>query len=68
VDQGVPEVGVRAMRLVGQLAQLGVAFALCQRDRVSQCLFGARRLLVLGFGHGCRAVPVSVGTQCIVSR
>ena len=43
VDQRVAEVEVGAVRLVGQLAQLRVALALGDRDRI-------RRLLVLGGG------------------
>jgi hypothetical protein len=51
VDERVPEVEVGAVGLLGQLAQLGVALALGDRDRVGRRLAGARGPLVLG-GRG----------------
>jgi hypothetical protein len=52
VDQRVPEIGVGAVRPVGQLAQLRVALAPRQSDRVRARRAGTRRLLLLGGGLG----------------
>ena len=61
VDQRVPEVGVGAVRLVGQLAQLGVALALGHRDRVGGRLAGARGLLLL---RDCRGLGLRGRRGC----
>jgi hypothetical protein len=52
VDQRVPEIAVGPVGLVGQLAQLPVAFALRDGDQVRRRLAGARGLLLLGGGLG----------------
>src|SRR3954470_21466438 len=60
VDQRVPEVEVGAVRLIGELAQLGVTLALGDGDRVDWLLGRAGGLLVLG-GRGRLGVELVVG-------
>jgi hypothetical protein len=56
----VPEVEVGAVRLVGEFAQLRVALALGDRDRVRRLLGRARGLLLFG-GRGGLGLEVVVG-------
>jgi hypothetical protein len=60
VDQRVPEVEVGAVRLVTELAQLRVALALGDGDRVDRLRGRAGGLLLLG-GRGRSGVELVVG-------